>query len=410
MDLFEKYSRISERRARLLERGADPLAVTMERILSPTEAIVNGRKVILVGSNNYLGLTFDAECIDAGVRAIREQGTGTTGSRIANGTYYAHLALEREISSFLDRRCTLVFPTGYQANLGIISGLAASKDIIFLDADSHASIYDGCRLSGATLIRFKHNDPSDLNRRLERLKGQDTNKLIIVEGIYSMLGDRAPLAEFVDVKLKHEASLLVDEAHSLGVLGDNGRGLAEEAGVADQVDFIVGTFSKSLGAVGGFGASNHPEFDTLRFTSRPYMFTASSSPSNVASVFMALRQIQAKPELRHRLWDNARRFYDGLRSLGLEICSEMSPIIAVRVPDEETAFLMWNALLEGGVYVNLALPPGTPNGTCLLRCSVSAAHTAEQIHEVCAIFERVAPDMERRDISRVRGLRAAGCG
>jgi 8-amino-7-oxononanoate synthase len=208
----------------------------------------------------------------------------------------------------------------------------------------------------------------------------------VVEGIYSMLGDQAPLAELVEVKRRHGAYLLVDEAHSLGVLGEHGRGAAEAQGVEDEVDFVVGTFSKSLGAIGGFGASDHPRFNVLRFCSRPYMYTASSSPSGVASVLTALRKIREQPELRRRLWDNARALAEGLTALGCDVFATGSPIIAVRLPDEATAVGMWNRLLQRGVYVNLALPPGTPNGACLLRCSVSAAHTPAQIAEICQRF------------------------
>jgi len=396
MDIFDKYELASGRHDRVLEVGSDPFNLRMEEIYSATEALVNGRRTILVGTNNYLGITFDPACTEAAIDAIHRYGTGTTGSRIANGTYAAHLALEEALSRFLGRRSTMVFPTGYQANLGILAGLAGASDTVFLDADSHASIYDGCRLSGATLVRFRHNDPKDLDKRLTRLGAQGGSKLIVVEGIYSILGDRAPLAEFVEVKRKHGAYLLVDEAHSLGVLGDHGRGLAEEQGVEDDADFVVGTFSKSLGAVGGFGASNHPKFDVLRFCSRPYMFTASSSPSNVASVLAAVRRMAEQPELRLRLWDNARALHDGFSDLGLEVISPESPVIAIRMKDEETAIHAWNRLLENGVYVNLALPPGTPNGACLLRCSVSAAHTREQIGEIIARFATVAAELSQR--------------
>lgn len=394
MDLFDKYEPISERHGRLLEMGADPFGVCMEEVTSATEARVNGKKVLLFGTNNYLGLTFDPACTKAASDAILHQGTGTTGSRIANGTYRAHKDLEAKIAAFLGRRASLVFPTGYQANLGIIGGLAGPKDVIFLDADSHASIYDGCRLSGATLVRFKHNDPEDLDRRLERFKDQNVGKLIVVESVYSMFGDVIPLGDFIDVKQRHGVDLLLDEAHSLGVFGEHGEGLAGELGVADQVDYVVGTFSKSLGAVGGFGASNHPKFETLRFASRQYMFTASSSPSNVASVGVALDQISQRSELRERLWRNARQVHGGLTALGFHICADVSPIVAVRLPDEVTAVRMWNALLHAGVYVNLALPPGTPSGACLLRCSVSAAHSEEQIKEICEIFAKVAQDLQ----------------
>ncbi|MBL8660774.1 MAG: aminotransferase class I/II-fold pyridoxal phosphate-dependent enzyme [Rhodospirillales bacterium] len=403
MDIFDKYSLPAARHEKVLKAGTDPFGVRMEELYSATEARVDGKRTILVGTNNYLGLTYDPLCMEAAIEAIRVHGTGTTGSRIANGTYATHVALERALATFLDKRSAMVFPTGYQANLGILSGLAGANDVILLDADSHASIYDGCRLSGATLVRFRHNDPADLDKRLARLGGDDRCKLVVVEGIYSMLGDRAPLREFAEVKRSHGAYLLVDEAHSLGVLGDHGRGVAEEQGIEHEVDFVVGTFSKSLGAVGGFGASSHPKFDVLRYCSRPYMFTASASPSNVASVLAALREIERRPDLRRRLWANARALFDGVVAAGFEVCAEMSPVIALRMKDEETAIYAWNRLLERGVYVNLALPPGTPNGACLLRASVSAAHTPEQIAEVIARFGALAEDLAA--LERAAGAR-----
>ena len=283
----------------------------------------------------------------------------------------------------------MVFSTGYQANLAMIAGLAGARDTVLIDADSHASIYDACKLAGATIVRFRHNDAADLDRRLTRLSGEGECKLVIVEGMYSMLGDTAPLRDFVEVKKKHGAWLLVDEAHSFGVFGEHGRGLAEEQGVEDDVDFVVGTFSKSLGAIGGFGASNHPQFDLLRFCARPYMFTASPSPASIASVHAALIRIGEDPGLRERLWANAHRLYDGLVGLGLQPCAPASPVIAVPMPDEVTAARAWNLLRENGVYVNLALPPGTPNSLCLLRSSVSAAHTFDQIDQIVARFGKV---------------------
>jgi 8-amino-7-oxononanoate synthase len=393
MDIFDKYALVAGRHSKVVQVGADPFGICVGEILSPTRGRINGRDTILVGTNNYLGLTFDPACVDAAVEAIREHGTGTTGSRIANGTYAIHRALEREIAQFMNRRSALVFPTGYQANLGMLAGLAGPRDVILMDADSHSSIYDGCRLSGATVVRFRHNDPEDLDRRLSRLADQGECKLIVVEGIYSMLGDQAPLAELAEVKRRHGAYLLVDEAHSVGVLGEHGRGAAEAQAVEDAVDFVAGTFSKSLGAVGGFVVSDHPKFDVMRFCCRQYMFTASSCPSSIASVRVAFRRIREEPELRQRLWANAGALYEGLIGLGFEVCSARSPIIAVRLPDEQTAFWAWHRLLEHGVYVNLALPPGTPNGVCLLRCSVSAAHTADEIAEVCRRFARVAAEL-----------------
>src|SRR5690606_28018424 len=266
----------------------------------------------------------------------------------------------------------------------MIAGLAGPKDTVFLDADSHASIYDGCTLSGAKLVRFRHNDPDNLARRLARSEqSEGGGRLVILEGIYSMLGDRPPLEEFVALKREHDFTLLVDEAHSVGVLGETGRGLAEEAGVEDEVDFIVGTFSKSLGAIGGFGAGNDPLLEMIRLATRAYMFTASPSPATIATTCEAVRQIRARPELRAKLQENSAELHHGFKAMGLTLgCDEVSPVIAVRVPDEASAFAMWNALLQGGVYVNIALPPGTPGGVCLLRCSVSAAHTADDIERI----------------------------
>lgn len=392
MDLFDKFAAMSSARDSLLEVGANPFDVRMERIRSATEAVIEGRDVILFGTNNYLGLTFDPNCIEAARAAVTAEGTGTTGSRIANGNYAAHQDLEEAIAGFLKRRAAMVFSTGYQANLGTIAGLAGPDDILLIDADSHASIYDGCRLSGATIVRFRHNDPSDLDKRLGRLE-DGGNVLVVVEGLYSMLGDCAPLAEFAEIKTRHGAYLMVDEAHSLGVYGENGRGNAEDEGVEDAVDFVVGTFSKSLGAIGGFAASNHPDFELLRLASRPYMFTASPSPSNVASVKAALELIKASDVHRKALWRNARALHEGISALGFNICAGLGPIIAIRFDDTEQAFGAWRRLLDGGVYTNLAIPPGTPNGISMLRCSVSAAHTEAQIKAIIDAFSQLAGNL-----------------
>jgi 8-amino-7-oxononanoate synthase len=386
MGIFDKLQPLAAARRALAEKGVKSINVTMEEVLSPTEAVINGRRTILVGTNNYLGLTFDAECIKAACKALQEQGTGTTGSRMANGTFSAHVALERELADFFGCRGAIVFSTGYVANLGMLSALAQSGDVILLDADCHASIYDGCRLGGAEVIRFRHSDVSDLEKRLRRLGERAANALILVEGIYSMLGDRAPLKEIAAVKRQYGACLLVDEAHSVGVLGNRGRGLAEEVGVEESVDFIVGTFSKSLGAIGGFAVSDHPELELIRYASRPYIFTASPSPSTIASTRTALQILRTRSELRTRLWENARRLYQRLTELNFRLGPEVSPIVAVRLQNPEEALFLWNRLLERGVYVNLVLPPATPDGGALLRCSVSAGHTSEQVGRICEAF------------------------
>jgi 8-amino-7-oxononanoate synthase len=293
------------------------------------------------------------------------------------------------LAEFYGRRGTIVFSTGFVANLGMIAGLAGPGDVLLIDADCHASIYDGCRLSGADILRFRHNNPVDLEKRLRRLKDRVENTIIIVEGIYSMLGDRAPLAEIAAVKQACGGYLMVDEAHSLGVLGENGRGLCEEAGVEDAVDFVVGTFSKSLGSIGGFCVSDHPELELVRYASRPYVFTASSSPSTIASTRKALEIIRTRPELRKRLRENAERLYSGLQAAGFRLGPDLTPVIAVRLEKTENAFSAWKQLLAEGVYVNLVLPPATPDGGSMLRCSVSAAHSPEQIEKIRAVFARL---------------------
>lgn len=385
MSLFDKFEQIAAARRSLVEKGIRS-NVIMEKVVSSTEAIINGRTVILAGTNNYLGLTFDADCIEAASKAVKEQGTGTTGSRMANGSYSEHVKLEQELVDFFGCKYGMVFSTGYIANLAMLSALTGPGDVLLIDADSHASIYDGCRLSGAEIIRFRHNDPDNLAKRLQRLGERTANTLIVVEGIYSMMGDRAPLAEIVGVKEQYGACLLVDEAHSLGVLGSNGRGLAEEAGVEQNVDFIVGTFSKSLGAIGGFCVSNQAAMNLVPLAARPYIFTASSSPSTIASTREALKVLRARPELREILWGNAQRLYQKLQGLGFQLGPQISPVVAVRVANVEQAVALWKGLLENGVYVNLVTPPATPDGGCLLRCSVSAGHSTEQIDQIGAAF------------------------
>jgi 8-amino-7-oxononanoate synthase len=386
MTIFDKFQQLAAARQELEQTCDNFFNIVIEEIISGTEAVVNGRPMILAGSNNYLGLSFDAGCIEAACQAARKQGTGTTGSRMANGTFSGHVALEQELAGFFNRQGAIVFSTGYIANLAMLSTLVGPGEIILLDADCHASIYDGCRLGGAEIHRFRHNDPQDLEKRLRRLEKRNTNILVVVEGLYSMMGDRAPLADIVAIKNNYGAYLLVDEAHSLGVLGASGRGLAEEAGVEDGVDFVVGTFSKSLGAIGGFCVSNHPELNLVRYASRPYVFTASSSPSIIASTRTALQILKTGSELRRRLWQNANLLYRKLQGLNFQVGPEPSPIVAIRLKDKAEAVALWSELLEHGVYVNLVLPPATPDGNSLLRCSVSAAHTSEQMENICRAF------------------------
>ena len=390
MSLLHKFHEVAALRAELGE--IDPTRVVIDRLASPTEGIVAGRPTILAGTNNYLGLTFDPDGVAAGKRALTEAGTGTTGSRMANGTYAGHLALESELADFYGYPNAMVFSTGYAANLGTLAALLGPDDAVLLDADAHASLFDGCQMCPAKVYTFRHNDPNSLNSRLGRLGELAARTLVVVEGLYGVLGDKAPIREIVEVKNRHGACVLVDEAHSVGVLGETGRGLSEEADVLDDVDFIVGTFSKSLGTTGGFCVSRHRELALFPYRSRPYMFTASPSPAVIECTRSALRTLRTRPELRARLWQNATRLYEGLTQLGLRVGAAPSPVLGIRLSDRAQALAAWNGMLQAGVYVNLMLPPAAPAGASLLRMSVSAAHTDEQIDTIIKVVRQVVID------------------
>ncbi len=387
-DLFSKFDDVIAMREGLLSTGVtDPFGLVMEEVESPTVAICNSKRTILLGTYNYMGMTFDPDVIAVGKKALDEFGSGTTGSRVLNGTYAGHKAVEQALKDFYGTDHAMVFSTGYLANLGVISTIAGKDDYIFLDIDSHASIYDGCKMGDAQIVPFRHNDLEALEKRLKRVP-EGAGKLVILEGVYSMLGDVAPLAEMVPLAKKYGAMVLVDEAHSMGFIGPNGRGVAEEQGVIDDCDFIIGTFSKSVGTVGGFCVSNHPKFEILRLVSRPYVFTASLPPSVVATAATSIRKLRGAKAKRDHLWENSRRLHAGLKQLGFTLGTDepQSAIIAVIMPDLETGAAMWEALLHEGLYVNLARPPATPAGMTLLRCSLCAEHTGEQVGEILAMF------------------------
>ena len=389
-DLFAKFDPLIEMRENLLAGGVeDPFNLVMEQVLSPTRAICNGRETILLGTYNYMGMTFDPEVIEAGQKALQDYGSGTTGSRVLNGTYQGHKAVEEALKDFYAMDHAMVFSTGYQANLGIISTIAGKGDYIVLDIDSHASIWDGCKLGDAEVVPFKHNDIEAMDKRLGRIP-EGAGKLVILEGVYSMLGDIAPLKEMVAVAKKHGAMVLVDEAHSMGFIGENGRGVCEQAGVIDDCDFIIGTFSKSVGTVGGFCVSNHPKFEIMRLVCRPYVFTASLPPSVVATAETSIRKLMHGSNKRAHLWENSKTLHKGLKDLGFKLGTPEpeSAIIAVIMPDLEQGAAMWEALIKGGLYVNLARPPATPANMTLLRCSLCAEHTEEEVQEILEIFEK----------------------
>ena len=346
----------------------------------------------MFGSNNYLGLTVHPEVIDAARRAIDEYGTSTTGSRTANGTLSIHKDLERQFCDWFGKRHAIIFSTGYQANLSLVGGICGPGDVIIIDSDSHASIYDATRQTAAQVIAFRHNSPESLRKKLERLPGRDRNRLVVVEGLYSIRGDVAPLREIVEVCRAHNAYLLVDEAHSLGTYGATGRGCAENQGVLEDVDFVVGTFSKSLAGIGGVCVSAHAELTALHYLARAYVFTASGSPSNIESVRAAVRVVRRQPDLRDQL-SNVRTLRRGLQDLGYLIGATESPIVPIHTGDEELTIALWQRLLAEGLYVNLIVPPGCPVDECVLRASCSAAHTAEHVTQALDTFARVGAEL-----------------
>ena len=389
-DLFSKFDGIIALREGLLATGQeDPYNLVMEKVLSPTRAICNGRDTILLGTYNYMGMTFDPDVIEAGKKALDEYGAGTTGSRVLNGTYQGHKEVERALCDFYAMDHAMVFSTGYQANLGIISTIAGKGDYIVLDIDSHASIWDGCKMGDAEIVPFKHNDIEAMEKRLKRIP-EGAGILVVLEGVYSMLGDIAPLKEMIAVAKKYGAMVLVDEAHSMGFIGPNGRGVAEDQGVLDDVDFIIGTFSKSVGTVGGFCVSNHPKFEIMRLVCRPYVFTASLPPSVVATAETSIRKLMHGSNKRAHLWENSKNLHAGLKALGFQLGTEtpQSAIIAVIMPDLEQGAAMWEALIREGLYVNLARPPATPANMTLLRCSLCAEPSAEEVETILGMFER----------------------
>ncbi|MFM9828446.1 MAG: serine palmitoyltransferase [Sphingomonas sp.] len=388
-DLMSKFDGLIAERQALIDTGVrDPFAIVMDEVKSPTVAVIKGKETILLGTYNYMGMTFDPDVIQAGKDALDKFGSGTNGSRMLNGTFRDHVEAEEALKEFYGTSSAMVFSTGYQANLGIIATIAGKGDYVILDADSHASIYDGCAMGNAEIVRFRHNSVEDLDKRLGRLP-VDAPKLVVLEGVYSMLGDIAPLKEMVAVAKRHGCMVLVDEAHSMGFFGAHGRGVYEDQGLEGQVDFVIGTFSKSVGTVGGFCVSNHPKFEAVRMACRPYIFTASLPPSVVATAATSIRKLMFAHNKRQHLWENARSLHGGLAAMGFKLGTKTpeSAIVAIILDDQTQAVAMWQALLEDGLYVNMARPPATPAGTYLLRCSLCAEHSPAQIAAALQMFE-----------------------
>ncbi len=342
-----------------------------------TVVMIEGKKRIMLGSNNYLGLTHHPKVLEAAARALTRYGSGCTGSRFLNGTLDLHGQLEDAIAQFLGKESCLVFSTGYNANLGLISALVTRGEVVFLDKLDHASIVDGAKMSFGESERFNHGDLANLERKMERNAGKGA--LIVVDGVYSMEGDIADLPGLLRVGRKYGAALAVDDAHALGVIGPNGDGTAAHWGVVDEVDVIAGTFSKSLASIGGFVAATEQIVDFIRHHARPLIFTASLPPANTAGVLAALQVLQDEPERRTQLWANTRRLQEGFRSLGFDIGPTETPIVPVLIGPMDKTFVMWRRLFDAGVFTNPVMPPAVPPSQCRLRTSVMATHTFEQI-------------------------------
>ena len=367
----------------------NPLALEIEEFIGPVQALVGGKPVILFGTNGYLGMSFRSECIEAAKEIASRNGVGSTASRVAAGSQRLHLKLEADIAALHGRCDAVVFSTGFMANLGVISALARKDDAIFINSHCHASIVDACRLSAARVRKFRHNDPGDLARLFAKNSASGANTIVVVEGVYSVWGDVCDLPSIVEVVKRHNALLIVDEAHAMGIYGRKGRGVAELQGVEDDVDVIVGTFSKSAGGIGGYAVTNHPELRRLRYMARSYLFTASLPPPVVAALSEAVRIIADDHSLRERLWANTKKFHAGLDKIGLKVCAAPGPVGSIRMPDLIAGYQFWKAALDRGIYVNLLIPPSTPNGEVLLRFSISAAHSKEQIEMAVSVFRDV---------------------
>lgn len=392
MDLFAKCAAYTTARE-CRERGIYPYFHALES-RQDTEVIMEGKRRIMLGSNNYLGLTAAPEVIAAAEAALAEYGTGCSGSRFLNGTLRLHLELERELAAFVHKDGAVTFSTGFQSNLGIISALVGRGDYVICDRENHASIYDGCRLSFGKMLRYRHADMDDLEAKLKAVP-ESAGCLIVTDGVFSMGGDIAKLPEICDLAEKYGARVMVDDAHGLGVIGEGGRGTASHFGLEDKVDVIMGTFSKSLASLGGYMAASELVCDYVRHNSRPFIFSASIPPSNCAAALAALRLLEEHPELPQRLSALASYARAGLKARGLRIIESETPIIPIYTYEMEHTLVSAKRLYDAGVYVNPVLPPAAAPGECLLRVSCMATHTEALLDEAMDIIAEVLGKDER---------------
>ncbi|PKM62870.1 MAG: 8-amino-7-oxononanoate synthase [Firmicutes bacterium HGW-Firmicutes-21] len=386
MDIFKKC-RLYTAAEEVREKGIYPYFHALET-RQDIEVIMEGKRRIMLGSNNYLGLTSNPEVIEAGIKAYEQYGSGCSGSRFLNGTLRLHLELEEELADFFNKEAVITFSTGFQTNLGIISALVGIGDYVICDKENHASIYDGCKLSYGKKLLFKHSDMEDLERILQNIP-ENACKLIITDGVFSMRGDLAKLPEIVALAKKYDARVMVDDAHALGVIGEGGRGTADHFGLADEVDVYMGTFSKSLASLGGYMAADKYVVEYVKHNSRPFIFSASITPANCASALAALRILKNQPELVTKLNAVSEHLRSSLEQRHVPIFRASTPIIPIYTNDVLTTLIVAKEIYEGGVYVNPVLPPATLETECLLRVSCMATHTNEIVDEAADIIADV---------------------
>jgi 8-amino-7-oxononanoate synthase len=382
-----------ERADRAREAGLYTFFRPIESAQDP-EVMVGGRRMVMLGSNNYLGLVNDPRVKEAAIQAVRKYGSGCAGSRWLNGTLDLHVRLEERLADFMRAESALVFSTGFQVNLGVISALVGRGDVAYLDKGDHACIIDGARLSFGRVRKFRHNDVDDL-RRMLKIDGAETKgRFIVIDGVYSMEGDIAPLPEVLAAARQFDAAVMVDDAHGIGVLGRTGRGTAEHFGVEQDVDLIMGTFSKSMASIGGFVAGDAKVIDFIRHNARTMIFSAAQPPASAAAALAAVDIMESEPERRERLWENTRFFAGGLRSLGFDTGLSQSPVVPVVVGEDLTALTMVKRLHEMGIFVNCVLTPGTAPGRALIRTSLMATHRREQLARALEAFHKVGRELE----------------
>lgn len=386
LDIFEKCYSFTEAKE-AMAAGIYPYFHVLDSG-QDSEVIIGGKRTIMIGSNNYLGLTSDERVKKAAAKAAMELGSGCSGSRFLNGTLSLHVELEKRLAAFVQKEDAMVVSTGFQTNLTILSAIAGRNDYIIGDRQNHASIVDGCRLSFAKLLKYKHNDMEDLERILKDIP-DGHGKIIVTDGVFSMEGDICKLPDIVELAKKYGARVMVDDAHGLGILGERGRGTAEHFGMVDDVDIIMGTFSKSLASLGGYIAASEPVVHYIRHVARPFIFSASIPPACAAAAMEALKILEEEPQRVKALWDNAEYMKAGLIKLGIPVGPTETPIIPVMTYEDMRTFLIAKDLLEEGVYVNPVISPAVVPGQALLRTSYSSTHTKEQLDTALEAFKRV---------------------